>query len=110
MTAEKYCAIYVDKSLDYEETSAFNITVQMIIPQHTSQPKLSSTQIRINVEDVNDNEPKFVLPSEVFDKKMYSSLTKDIPQSTRIAEVKVSSCENVLISIFINLVFYILHY
>lgn len=90
MTLERYCAIYVNKTVDFEEKSYFDITIQMIFTEFQVQPKLNITQIRINIEDINDNEPEFFTKLNVINNKLFASLRKDTPLLTRVTEIKVS--------------------
>ena len=51
--------LYVAKKLDAERRTSYTLTVSALDQANTGMRKQSSARVRIFVQDVNDNDPKF---------------------------------------------------
>ena len=54
--------LYVAKRLDAEQRTSYTLTVSALDQANTGMRKQSSARVRIYVQDVNDNDPKFQFP------------------------------------------------
>ncbi|KAF5300091.1 hypothetical protein FQA39_LY11283 [Lamprigera yunnana] len=88
ITEEKNCALYLNGTLDYEKEESYQLEVQLISLQGFINRDFSTTQVTINVGDVNDNKPSFLFSPNSNQDKYYAALSTNAPLSTTVVQVK----------------------
>lgn len=88
ITEERNCALYLNGSLDYESEESYQLEVQLISLQGFINRDFSTTQVTINVADINDNAPFFIFPSDDYGAKYYAAVPYNAPVSTTLTQVK----------------------
>lgn len=89
VTEDRNCAIYLNKSLDYEKEESYQLDIELISLQGFINKDFSTTQITINVADVNDNKPYFIFPTVGNSEKYYAAISDNAPIASTVLQVKV---------------------
>lgn len=90
-TNEKgHCNVSLINYLDYEEESSYNLTIKLKSDTRSTKIELNTAILIINIEDINDNFPEFFNSPNIVSNKYYCSISKDVPYSTAIAQIKVN--------------------
>lgn len=82
--------MYLNGSLDYENEESYQLEIQLISLQGFINRDFSTTQVAINVIDVNDNTPTFIYPKNTISGKYYAAVPYNTPLSTTVIQIKVS--------------------
>lgn len=89
VTEERNCALYLNDTVDYETEESYQLEVQLISLQGFINKDFSTTQVTINVADVNDNKPHFVYPDNARTEKFYAAVSDFSPIATTVLQLKV---------------------
>lgn len=95
VTAERTCALYLNKQVDYEQKENYEIELQLESLQGFVNPAQSNTMISIHINDINDNKPHFVftdLQNEITHGKFYAAVPQNSPLTTTVTQIKVNIC------------------
>lgn len=69
ITEEKNCALWLEKpELDYETTESYQIKIRLVGSLKNGR---NTTMVKIQVVDVNDNQPEFIFPQADLTKDRY---------------------------------------
>ncbi|XP_039297705.1 cadherin-99C isoform X1 [Nilaparvata lugens] len=81
ITEQRNCELRLgEKKLDHETTSEFNLKLRLETLANLINPARSSTNVKVQVEDVNDNSPQFVYPESsrrYHKQKYFGAVAKD---------------------------------
>ncbi|CAH0723630.1 unnamed protein product, partial [Brenthis ino] len=92
LTTERDCAIYLNKTLDYEDITEYSLEVQLESIQGLINLESNQAVIKVHVTDVNDNTPLFVFNEQSTmagaKGKYFAIATKDMPLGTNVLQVK----------------------
>ncbi|KAF5307334.1 hypothetical protein FQR65_LT07051 [Abscondita terminalis] len=88
ITEERNCALFLNGTLDFEKEESYQLEVQLISLQGFINRDFSTTQVTINVGDINDNKPYFIFPANNRMEKFYSAISHSAPLSTTLIQIK----------------------
>ncbi|XP_067139114.1 cadherin-99C isoform X2 [Centruroides vittatus] len=79
-----------DQGLDYEKTSRYTLIINLNTVEGFFGSSRLSTQVIINIIDLNDNRPQFVIPprySQLTSNRYLAALSSDAPVGTKFFQV-----------------------
>lgn len=91
VTEERNCALYLNGTLDFENEESYQLEVQLISLQGFINRDFSTTQVTVNVVDINDNTPFFIYPTSTKPGKYYAAIPNNAPLATTVIQVKVKT-------------------
>lgn len=89
VTEDRNCALYLNNTVDFEAEESYQLEVQLISLQGFINKDFSTTQVTINVADVNDNKPYFIYPDNASTGKFYAAVSDSSPIAATVLQLKV---------------------
>ncbi|XP_065342021.1 cadherin-99C isoform X1 [Cloeon dipterum] len=88
ITPNKTCLVTLNSSLDYEESKELKFKVVLETASGLLNPQKSSTTIKVKVQDVNDNVPTFIYPTQPAPRSLYmGAVSREAEVFTPILQV-----------------------
>ena len=97
ITEEGNCALWLDRQeLDFENTESYRIGIRLQSLLGTLKPGRNVTMVKIQVVDVNDNQPEFIFPrtAELSRDRYFAQIPLTAPYGTTVLEVKAQDADN----------------